>query len=121
MGVSVRSVDGGDQHAVNGRLKIAALPVGVVAWQVRAGHDWRPSREDRYPVPAFLAAPYCAITGLPDYVCRELGVCGFEFLKTHDVGLGFAKPMEQVRKATVMLLMLKLAIFIVQLQTRGIG
>ena len=41
------------------------------------------------------------ITGLPDCVRRELGVGGFEFLKAHDVGLGFSKPAEQVRQATV--------------------
>ena len=41
------------------------------------------------------------ITGLPDCLRRKLGVCGFEFLKAHDVGLRFAKPAEQVRQATV--------------------
>jgi hypothetical protein len=34
------------------------------------------------------------ITGLPDYLRRELGVWGFEFLKTHDVGFGLSKPTE---------------------------
>ena len=32
--VSIRRVDRGDEHAVNGRLEVAALPVGDVAWQV---------------------------------------------------------------------------------------
>jgi hypothetical protein len=41
------------------------------------------------------------ITGRPDYVRWEFGVRGFEFLKAHDVGLGFAEPAEQVRQATV--------------------
>ena len=99
--VSVRSVDRGDEHAVNGRLEIAALPVGGVAWQVHAGHHRRPPREDRHAVPALLAAPYRLITGLPDCVRRKLGVRGFEFLKADDVGLGLAKPAEQVRQATV--------------------
>ena len=99
--VSVRSVDRGDEHAVDGRLEIAALPIGGVAWQVHASHNRRPSREDRHAVPALLAAPYRMITRLPDCLRRELGVRGFEFLKAHDVGLGFAKPVQQVRQATV--------------------
>jgi hypothetical protein len=41
------------------------------------------------------------ITGLPDCVRRELRVGGFELLKTHDVGLGFSKPAQQVSQATV--------------------
>jgi hypothetical protein len=99
--VSVWSVDRRDEHAVYGRLEIAALTVGCIAWQVRAGHDWRPSREDRHAVPALLAAPDRVIAGLPDCVRRELGVCRFEFLKAHDVGRGFSKPVEQVSQATV--------------------
>ena len=101
LGVSVRSVDGGDEHPVNGCLEIAALLVGDVAWQVRAGHHRRPPREDRHAVPSPLAPPNRLVTGLPDCVRRELGVCGFEFLKAHDVGFGFAKPAEQVRQAPV--------------------
>jgi hypothetical protein len=41
------------------------------------------------------------IAGLPDYLRWELGVWGFEFLKTHDVGFGLSKPMERVSQATV--------------------
>jgi hypothetical protein len=41
------------------------------------------------------------ITRLPDCLRRELGVRGFELLKAHDVGLGFAKPVEQVRQTAV--------------------
>ena len=53
------------------------------------------------------------IAGLPDCVRRELGVWGFEFLKTHDVGLGLAKPgKHRLDRRRLMLLMLKLAIFI---------
>ena len=44
LGVSVGSVDRGDEHAVDGRLEIAALTIGGVAWQVHAGHNRRPSR-----------------------------------------------------------------------------
>jgi hypothetical protein len=39
LGVSIGSVDRGDEQAVNGRLEIAALLIGGVAWQVRAGHN----------------------------------------------------------------------------------
>ena len=97
---SVWSVDRRDEHVVKCSLEIAALPVGCLAWQVRAGHDWCPSRDDRHAVPALLAAPYRVIAGLPDCVRRELGVGGFEFLKAHDVRLGLSKPAEQVRQAT---------------------
>jgi hypothetical protein len=41
------------------------------------------------------------ITCLPDCLRGELGVRGFEFLKAHDVGLGFAKPVQKVAQATV--------------------
>ena len=96
----------------SGRTEIAALPIGGVSWQVPAGHNRRPPREDPRAVPALLAPPNRPVARLPDCVHRELGVCGFEFLKAHDVGLGFAKPAEQVRQRRLMLLMLKLAIFI---------
>jgi hypothetical protein len=52
------------------------------------------------------------IPRLPDCLRRKLGVRGFELLKAHDVGLGFTEPVQQVRQATLMLLILKLAIFI---------
>jgi hypothetical protein len=41
------------------------------------------------------------IARLPDCLRRELGVRGFDFLKAHDVGLSLAKPVEQIRQATV--------------------
>jgi hypothetical protein len=41
------------------------------------------------------------IARLPDCLRRELGVRGFELLKAHDVGLGFAEPVQQVRQATI--------------------
>ena len=101
LGVSIGSVDRGDEHAVDGRLEIAALPIGGVAWQVHASHNRSPSRENRHAVPAPLAAAYRMIARLPDCLRRELGVRGFELLKAHDVGLGFAEPVQQVRQATV--------------------
>jgi hypothetical protein len=52
------------------------------------------------------------ITRLPDCVRRELGVSSFEFLKAHDVGLGFSKSAEQVRQAAINVVDVKLAIFI---------
>jgi hypothetical protein len=66
----------------------------------------------RHAVPARLAAVDGMISRLPDCFRRKLAVCDFEFLKAHDVGLGFAKPVQQVAQTTVMLLILKLAIFI---------
>ena len=101
LGVSIGSVDRGDEHAVDGRLEIAALPIGGVAWQVHASHNRSPSRKNRHAVPAPLAAAYRMIARLPDCLRRKLGVRGFELLKAHDVGLGFAKPVQQVRQATV--------------------
>jgi hypothetical protein len=41
------------------------------------------------------------ITRLPDCLRWELGVRGFELLKAHDVGFGFAEPVHEVRQATV--------------------
>jgi hypothetical protein len=99
--VSIGSVDRSDKHAIYRRLDIAALAIGGVAWQIQAGHHRRPPREDRHAVPALLAPPNRLVARLPDCVRRELGVCGFELLKAHDVGLGFAKPVQQVRQATV--------------------
>jgi hypothetical protein len=101
LGVSIGSVNRGDEQAVNGRLEIAALPIGVVAWQVHASHNRRPSRKNRHAIPAPLAVAYRMISRLPDCLRRELGVRGFDFLKAHDVGLGFVKPVQQVRQATV--------------------
>ena len=77
------------------------MPIGGVAWQIHASHNRSPSREDRHAIPARLAAAYRMITRLPDCLRRKLGVPGFEFLKAHDVGLGFAEPVQQVRQATI--------------------
>jgi len=41
------------------------------------------------------------ITRLQDCLRRKLGVRSFDFLKAHNVGLGFAKPVHEVRQATV--------------------
>jgi hypothetical protein len=42
--VSIGSVDRGDEHAVDGRLEIPALPIGGAAWQVHTSHNRSPSR-----------------------------------------------------------------------------
>ena len=101
LGVSIGSVNRGDEQAVNGRLEIPALPVGRIARQVHASHNRSPSRKNRDAVPALLAAAYRLIARLPDCLRRELGVRGFEFLKTHDVGLGFTEPRQKVAQATI--------------------
>jgi exodeoxyribonuclease-3 len=44
--VSVGSVDRRDEHAVDGRFEIAALPIAVVAWQVHASDHGNPLRKD---------------------------------------------------------------------------
>ena len=100
-GVSIGSVDRGDEHAVDGCLEIAALPVGGIAWQVHASHNRSPSRKNRHAAPALLPAAYRMIARLPDCLRREFAVRGFELLKAHDVGLSFAKPVQQVRQAAV--------------------
>src|SRR6202030_3564766 len=82
-------------------LEIPALPIGGVAWQVHASHNRSPLRKNRHAVPAPLAAAYRMIARLPDCLRRELGVRSFDSLKAHDVGLSVAKPVEQVRQATV--------------------
>jgi hypothetical protein len=51
------------------------------------------------------------ITRLPDCLRRKL-VRRLGFLQTDNVGLGFAKPVQQFGKRRLTLLMLKLAIFI---------
>ena len=66
LGVSIGSVDRGNEHAVDGGLEIAALPVGRVARQVHASHNRSPSRKNRHAVPALLAAAYRLIARLPD-------------------------------------------------------
>jgi hypothetical protein len=52
------------------------------------------------------------VPGLPDYLRRKFHASGLELLKADDVGLGFAKPAEQVRQATVDVVDVELAIFI---------
>jgi hypothetical protein len=101
LGVSIGSVDRCDEQAVDGRLEIAALPIGGVAWQVHASDNRRPPRKNCHAIPAPLPAAYRMIAGLADCLCWELSVRGLDFLKTHNVGIGFAKPVQQVRQATV--------------------
>jgi hypothetical protein len=51
-------------------------------------------------------------TGPTDRLRRELAVRGFEFLKAHDVGFGFAKAASRLLNRRLTSLILKLAIFI---------
>jgi hypothetical protein len=49
---------------------------------------------DRDTVPALLAVPDGAITGLPDRRLREFLVWRFELLQADDVRLGFGEPAQ---------------------------
>ena len=110
--VPIRSVDRGDEHAVNGRLRVAALPVGGVAWQVQASYNGSPPRDDRHAVPAPLTAAYRMITRLPKCLRRELGVRGLGLLQQTMSGSASRSQFSRFVKRRLMLLMLKLAIFI---------
>jgi hypothetical protein len=56
-------------------------------------------REDRYAIPAFLAAPNRMTARLPDCFRGKVGVRCFQFLKADNLGFRFAKPGKQVPQA----------------------
>jgi hypothetical protein len=77
------------------------LLIGVVAWQLQAGQYGRPTREDRYAIPAFLATPYCMIPRLPDRFRRKVDIRRLEFLKANNVAFCSAKPVKEVRQTAI--------------------
>ena len=97
--VAVRRVQGCDQHALHGRLDVAALRVGRIARQCGAGqHRLGAARQDRHAVPRFLSAPDRAIAGLLDRRGGEFAIRGLELLQADDVGLRRPQPGEQVAR-----------------------
>ena len=52
--VSVRRIKRGDKDAIYGRFQVAALRIGRVSGQFRAGDDGSCARQDRHHVPALL-------------------------------------------------------------------
>lgn len=101
LGIPVRCVDRSDEQAIDRGFEIAGLLIGVVAWQLQAGQYGRPTREDRYAIPAFLAAPYCMIPRLPDCFRRKVDIRRLEFLKANNVGFCSAKPVKEVRQTAI--------------------
>jgi hypothetical protein len=101
LGVSIGSVDRGDEHAIDRRLEIPALLIGGCRLASPSESQPEPIALESHTVPATLVAANRMISCLLDCLRRKLGVRGFELLKAHDVGLGFAKPADQVRQATI--------------------
>ena len=115
LGVSIGSVDRGDEHAVDGRFEIAALAIGDVARQVHASDHRCPSHQNRHAVPAPLAAPDRTNNRPGRERLTETSVSPllWSSLKAHNVRVRFAKPVQRrSSKRRLMLLILKLAIFI---------
>jgi hypothetical protein len=76
LGVPVRRIERGDQDAVDRSLNIAALPVGRIAGQARAGYDrLAVAGQDGNAVPRFLAAPGRAVAGFAS--CGKLSSAAF--------------------------------------------
>ena len=100
--IAVRRIERGDEDAVDGGFDKAGLRVVGIAGQSGPGDDRLAApRQNRDPVPRFLAAPDRAIPRLLDRRPRELTVRGLELLQAHDVGRGGAQPGEQIGKPLV--------------------
>ena len=108
--VSIRSVNRGDEHAINGCFEVAWLPVADVAWKVSARHNGSPSRENRHAVPAGLAAPCRVIARLADCLRRKSVSAALVSCRQTTSGSPSRSHVVRFVKRRLMLLMLKLAI-----------
>src|SRR5437879_8593884 len=57
--------------------------------------------ENGNAVPALLAVPDCAVTGLPQRRLGKFLLRRLQLLQAHDVRLGVSEPVQQHRKAAI--------------------
>ncbi len=80
--VAVGRVEGGDQHAFECRLDVAALRVCRIARELGARDDRRsPAAENGDAVPTLLAFPHCLVARTPDRGGRKLSIGGLQLLR----------------------------------------
>ena len=102
LGIAVRRIERGDEHAVDRGLDVPALTVGWVTGELIARQDGLSvAGKDGDAVPRFLAPPDRAISGLLDCAFREVAVGSLQLLKRDDVRLGRLEPRQKIGEALV--------------------
>ena len=100
--VSIRQVNGRDQHPVYRRFDIACLAILRIARQAGSRQDRVAfPRQDRYAVPGAFAEPDSAIAEVTKGACRKCPLLYFELLEANDVGLRPSEPSRQIVQTLV--------------------
>ena len=100
--VTVRSIEASDENAVDRSLDVAALVILRIAGQrVARQHGLHAAREDRHPIPRFLATPNRLVTGPAHGISGKIRVGALELLQAHDVRPRGAQPGGEVRQPLV--------------------
>jgi hypothetical protein len=110
--VSIRKVNGRDQHAVYRRFDIARLTIPSIPRQA-GSRQQRVAlpRQDRDPVPGTFARPDSAIAEFTKGVCRKSSLINLELLEATTSGWAFVSHAVRFCRRLLTLLMLNVAIF----------
>src|SRR5271166_5439085 len=89
-------------QTIGGRLDVTAVGIIRIARQAAPRFDGiGPAHQDGNAVPAFLAMPNRAITGVADRPFRKLVLRRLQFLQAHDVGRGLVEPAQEYGEPAV--------------------
>src|ERR1700676_2445110 len=95
--ISVRQIDGSDQHTIYRRFDIACLAIFRIPRQARSRqHRIALPRQDRYAVPGTFAYPDPTIAQVTKGTCRKCSLLCLEFLEANDVGLRPCEPRREI-------------------------
>src|SRR5580698_6775260 len=90
--ISIRQIDGSDQHTIYRRLDIACLAILRIPRQAGSRqHRIGLARQDRYAVPGTFAQPDSAIAKVTKSAGLKRLLLYLELLEANDVGL---RPLE---------------------------
>ncbi len=100
--IAVGKVKAANQHAIDGRLEVATVCVVWIAGKAPTTlAGIQTARENGDAIPALLAVPDRAVARLADRGLWKFLLGRLQFLKAHDIGLGFDEPAQEHREATI--------------------
>src|SRR6202022_3704316 len=100
--ISVRQVDGSDQHTIYRRFDIACLAILRIPRQAGSRHHRIAlPRKDRNAVPGAFALPDSAIAEVTKGACRKCSLLYLELLEANDVGLRPCEPGREIMQTLV--------------------
>src|ERR1700704_2362496 len=100
--ISVRQVDGSDQHTIYRRFDIACLAILRIPRQAGSRqHRIALPRQDCYAVPGTFAQPDSAIAKVTKGTCRKCSLLCLELLEANAVGLRPGEPGREIMQSLV--------------------